>query len=439
MEPHDWLSIDRDLRATAQAWRSWRRSVRQGGGIGDDPFALMRRVATLSLFRTASDLPAIHPLREPLRRWIYRLTEQRVNRECWLRGEALLRVATHRLQYPQPAVLSLSEMRRRALSDGSRRGGWLDAYLDHARDLCAVTSRLWERRQEVATRMGLGSPDEIELPHPELAAAAEQWLVASAPLAEGHRRRSLAETVTSALGEDASEGWPGALLPRTVLDLLGGARWFDGVDLDPGPLPKRLGASSFLRALGRVGAAWVDACAPSNQPFVVAHDPYGLGRRTLGALWACLPLQPAFLRRQLRISAPRMADGLRVLRRVVLLESRAAALRVKLRAAALRGRGAFTEAYEIEVDRGFGVALSGSLAGSVWRLHVDDGQRLAGLWLAAGLGDALREEHDEDWFRNPRAAEQLRERVSLPPDPIADREQIASGQRSLARLLTAHA
>jgi hypothetical protein len=431
----EWLSVDREVRTAAGAWRRWRRSVREGHGLLDDPFTTTRAVATRTQFERVQELDPSHPLREPLRRWIYRLTEQRVNRSAWALTQALLRAVTHPVEQPERAELSLAELLQRALSDPPRRAAWFDAYLARTGPLVASTALLWERRQEVATRLGLPSPDAIELPHPDLVASASDFLQTSAPLGQEHRRRDLAEVVSLALGSDAGEGWPAVLAPRTLVDLLGAAPWLDGLDLEPGPLPCGYGAASFLRAFARVGAAWVDACAPEHQPFVVAHDPWGLRRRTVGALWALLPLGSEFVRRRLRVGAPRIRDTLRSVGRVVLLESRSAALRVQLRPAALRGRSAFAEAFEAEVERAFGVALPGPQAGAVWRLHLDDGQRLVGLWLAADLADSLREEHDEDWFRSPRAADQLRSWAALSPEPYVTTEQLARGRRALARRL----
>ena len=65
-------------------------------------------------------------------------------------------------------------------------------------------------------------------------------------------------------------------------------------------------------------------------------------------------------------------------------------------------------AFEELSQRCLGEPLPPRAAGSLFRLHADDGQRFAGLLLAAELADTLTRTHDDDWFRNPRAAEELR-------------------------------
>ena len=48
------------------------------------------------------------------------------------------------------------------------------------------------------------------------------------------------------------------------------------------------------------------------------------------------------------------------------------------------------------------------------RFHRDDEARLLGLCEAAQLGAWLRDRHDDDWFRNPRALIDLKHRFGQP-------------------------
>jgi hypothetical protein len=125
----------------------------------------------------------------------------------------------------------------------------------------------------------------------------------------------------------------------------------------------------------------------------------------------------------------------RALGRAALIDARLAALRVTLRAPALAGRHAMREAYEAGSHRAVGVALPRGAAGALVRLHPDDAQRFAGLLLAATQAASLRDVHDEDWYRNPRAVEELRDRARLSPEPRTDEELLDRGARELAATL----
>src|SRR6201999_3274296 len=65
--------------------------------------------------------------------------------------------------------------------------------------LADTVSTLWERRQEVAARLGLSGPDVIESPGP-VVAAASAWLDRTTDLLEGPTPLPLAQVGTGALG-----------------------------------------------------------------------------------------------------------------------------------------------------------------------------------------------------------------------------------------------
>ncbi|HVW25367.1 MAG TPA: hypothetical protein VHC69_08350 [Polyangiaceae bacterium] len=431
LESIDPLRLDREIARAAAAVRRWRRRLRSGGGLDDDPFVGARVVASRRAFGAVRELPDYDPLRAPLTAWIYRLTEQRVNAAALVGIAVAERHTEHVVNEPERAKLSLASMLERALSEPPRRAAWLTSFARSAAPLGEAVSILWERRQEIASRMGLAGPDLIESPGDSIVSQASKWLDRTADLLEGPSRMTLADLVDGALGERAREGWPRALSPWTILDWFRGSDLFRDVDIDPGELPRPFAPASYLRALGRVGAAWVDATAPSSQPFVIANDPYGLRRRTFGALFAALPWSAPFARRALGLSGARIAEHRRALGVTVLIASRAAALRVLLRAPALAGRRALREAFEENAARAFRVALSPALAGAVFRLHADDPQRFAGTLLAGGAHRQLVERHEEDWYRNPRAIEQLRDEARLSPERTAAEAALAAGADAL--------
>lgn len=402
----DTLKLDRELEHAAERWRSWRRRLRDGEGFDEDPFEPSRAALGRTAFLGVGELPEADPLKRPLARWVYRLAEQRINRAALVAVEAARRVPRV-IDAPEHARQPLRSMLKLALREAPRRAAWFSSYLDQAEPLAHATALLWQRRREVAERMGVAG--EWELPEAELTAAAEAWLAttddAAQELAPG---RSLAELVERALGGEANDGWPSRITARSLLELLAPTHFLDRVALDPGRLPEAIAASSVLRALARVGAAWKDALAPEQQPFVIAHDAFGLERRCSGALFGWLPLSVPFLKRSLGLGTARSLSHRRALGRVVLLESRAAALRLLLRRPALDGTHALAEAFEALTERIFGFGLPPAAAGALFRLHSDDAQRFAGLLFAAAQTRRLIQEHDEDWFFNPRAAEQLR-------------------------------
>jgi hypothetical protein len=337
---------------------------------------------------------------------------------------------------PERARRSLSDVLDRALAEPARREAWLSAFVRTTAPLGAATATLWERRREVASRLGLADPDALIAPGPDVPAAAERWLARTDSAFDDLARPTLAGLIDLALGTAAAEGWPSRLLPRTLLDLFRETELFRALDLEPGELPAAFGPASFLRALARVGAAWVDATAPRDQPFVVAHDPGGLARRRMGALLAMLPAASAFSRRALRVPAPRVPDHSRALSTALLVESRAAAFRVLLRPAAFAGARSFQAAFETGTERTFRVPVPPVAVGALWQLHGDDLQRFAGLLLAATQGTELRAAHDDDWYRNPRATEQLRDEAARPPDVTTTADALERGADALYAVLT---
>lgn len=459
MDDLDPFDLDRRLARAATRWRRWRRRLDQGLGLDEDPFEPDGTLAGRTTFHALGELPDVDPLKRPLQRWVYRLAEQRIDREALVAVEAARRYELHPVEAPEGGRYPLAALLARALSEPARRHAWLHAFIDRSHTLSGRVALLWERRAEIAHRMGLDSPDAIELCGERARARDERsearrdaresgggatdlayepaarWLASSADMASEHLRAEAADFVELALGRDAGDGWPARITPRALGGLLDAGGLLDSVRLDPGALPAVLGVSSFLRALRAVGIAWREALAPAHQPFVVAHDPYALESHATGALFALMPLSRPFLKRQLDLGTARAREHQRAVARVLLLESRAAAMRVLLRPAALAGHRAFAEAHEARVHEALGVELPGSAAGALWRLRVDDAQRFEGWLLAARRAQQLTEDHDEDWFRNPRAADQLRSEAELSPEPAATQESLDAGALALCAAL----
>ncbi len=432
LDPLDPLSIDRELRRSAREWRLWRQRLRRGAGIAEDPF-VFTKLAGLTAFQAVTEAPAEDPLREPLRRWIYRLAEQRINLRVLSIGAFERTARPYALDAPEKIELSLGQMLTRALADAPKRQPWIEVFGEHAGNASQAAAILWERRHEIARRMGLGSPDDIEAPNPNVAEVARRWLARSDDAArELLPRDGLVQLIDPALGIGAVEGWPARLDLRTLVGWFRETKLFQSLDLDTGPMPAAIGPASFVRGLARLGATFVDAAAPAHQPFVVAHDPYGLRRFEYGALLASLAADPAFTRRALGLDRRAAEHHRRAVLTMLLVASRSAALKVLLRAPALAGQHQWSEAFQEHVESTFGFAPRPETRGVLWRLDVDDGQRFAGLLLAAGASRRMVEAHDEDWFRNPRATEELRCLADSSPDVRATDEQLDEGVEALA-------
>jgi hypothetical protein len=124
-----------------------------------------------------------------------------------------------------------------------------------------------------------------------------------------------------------------------------------------------------------------------------------------------------------------------VLARAVLVGARGLALRVLLRAPALAGGRALEEAYPELVFHAFRAELPARAAAVLFRTRVSDPARFIGLLAAAERAARLKREHDEDWYRNPRAVTELREttRHAAPVSPSS--ESLELGSRELEALL----
>jgi hypothetical protein len=427
----DLVRLDRQLRTDASVWRRWRRRLPQGVTEVDDPFVRMPSV-TRQTFLAVRDRPEHDPLRAPISRWLQRLLDDKANRVVITRESAARALLLHPIDVPERASLSLSAMLERALSDGPRRRAWLACFLERGGQAAELARLHAERRAEVVHRLGQGSSLESTAPCENVEELARAWLGRTDDAFSDYRSSDFAELIELGLALEASGSAPARLSADVLAGLFRGTRLFDGLRLDLGQLPPALAPASFLRALARLGAAFADAAAPRDQPFSIAHDPFGLERFTRGALFASLPLSPPFAKRALGVSGGRARDHARALARSLLIETRARALRVVLRAPAFEGARSFGIAFEELTERSFGARLGPEHAGLLLRLAADDAQRFVGWLLAASKANALTEAHDEDWFRNPRASEQLRAEAALPPAVVASPEALEAGARALA-------
>lgn len=430
MEAVDPLAVDREVRKCAERWRTFRRTLQAGETPILDPFAASRWALGRTTLNQLAELKS-DPIAPSLLRWVYRLTEQRVNRDLLVEISGRLRRDEHAVEGPEAGRYTVSSMLHRGLVEGPQQRAWLKQTLAHAGATHEAVVHLWERRQELSGRLGFTSPDEVSAPSENLSERAERWITDTEELWQARPSLELSDLLGQAMGSASSLDWPARLSPRSLLGLFADTRLFEGLQLDPGRLPEGLSPTSYMRALARLGAAFVDATAPRDQPFCIAHDAFGLERRRHGALLALLFMNGEFLRRRLGGSKNGVLAARRSLATSLLVATRLAAFRVLLRQAALRGGKRLEETFDSELPRVCRVELPRPAAGVFIRLHEDDPQRFAGTLLGAHSTLLLTDNHDEDWFRNPRAIDQLRSEAQRPPEHHAGEVELDSGARVL--------
>jgi hypothetical protein len=477
---HSPIDLDRALARAAGQWAGWRSRLRQEPGpeedSDDDVLEQFRPLTGLSMFEELRQLPPHDPLREPLQRWVYRLAEQRINADTLTRLERERRRKREIPEAPGRASVSIARLLAGCLEDAPRRELWMQLFLEQAPRLSAITVELWQRRREIARRMGLATPAAMEsallpptvpavLPDAPPGAApsgaaspgtvsagtapASTPSTAPDPAAEIARRladalrerfselgqRSPAALIDVALGRDVRGNWPGRLSAQRLADYFRPGDLLRSLDLRLEPLPSALGAASFCRALSVLGAAWLEALAPRDQPFVVAHDPYGAKRHEAAALFALLPLNAQFLSRYLEVPRNALPDVQRRLAQLWLVDLGQAAFRLRLRSYALGSERSFREAFSELAHRDLQLSLPPALAGALFQLDIEDEQRLLGRLLAAQRERELIDVHDEDWFRNPRAIEQLRAEAHRPPAAQVEPARVESALREVTSRL----
>jgi hypothetical protein len=141
-------------------------------------------------------------------------------------------------------------------------------------------------------------------------------------------------------------------------------------------------------------------------------------------LFSALPLNPRFARLHLDVSPQVLPDMQRRLAQIWLLDLATLAFRVRLRGPALAGENEFREAFAELASADLMLSLPEAAAGALFTLGIEDETALVGRLLAVSRTEALIEAHDEDWFRNPRAIEQLRAEASLPPSTTVEPERV---------------
>ncbi|WP_438017554.1 hypothetical protein WMF18_43490 [Sorangium sp. So ce315] len=458
----DLLRLDRDVARAARAWRAalddlTRRgpaAAEQDGAAAaeararlENPLDPFRRVsarttyleltgktpslgAELGIASAASEAaPDPTGLAAPLADWVYALTLERVVWADRVRLATAWRAASILVDVPEPARMSPREALLGLLADPTDAGRQTFAeVLTRGAGAVADAARiLVERRQEAARRLDEARLAAVEIPcdPPDVApGAADALLRRTEPLLEPEATWHGA--LGRAVGRDAASGWPARLSARWIEELFRSTRLTEGLAIDLGPLPRPLGAASFARALARFGAAL--SSASTRGPFALARAPADLRRARRAALFGGLVADPVFCARALGLGRGRALDQARATARSLVRSLRLDAAAVSLVGCAgqgghvlLRDARARRDRFEEATARALGAPIPGALAGVVPALDPGAAVRLAGALLGARDRRDLIERFDEDWFRNPRAAEALRDEGGAPPSPASRR------------------
>lgn len=433
----DPISVSRELSRAADAATDWQQQQGSEAEPSIDPFAMYRPALGRTRFMELTELPHDDPMRDPLLRWTHFLTEQRIN-AAWSLRVAEVR---HRAR-PLPTSVgggkcSLADMLTNALCQPPRRAAWWSVLAAEASELSETEVGLWQRRQLIATELGLEGPDDLQSP----CADTERWawwvIEQCDELLAEYRATDVALWLERVLGQDLRSAFPARLNEAALYDWLREARLLDDVPFGRFVLPRRLGPSSYLRALDEFGRELRRACASTRQPFVIAHDPLRREDAVYGACFAWLLLNPDFLQRRLGLSAGVMRDQRRLLAVSVGFEWALRAAKVVLRAAALRSPKQASELFTELGHRVLGFELAPSLLHVAPRLRCDDPQRFAAVAGGLSMSTRLTEAHDLDWYRNPRAAEQIRAEAQL--SPLARIEPAMLEQQCIETLATLRA
>jgi hypothetical protein len=414
----DLRALDRDVARGVALLGEWRRALTKdpAGRADEEPLEPVRRVCGQSTWAALGGLHVStvdQPLCDALRQWVYYLLQARVGRiddVAWERAAA------------ETVEVDLGEVRSRAGWRGAWRGAvaaptaaavrpWLAAGAELGPRLALVNSRRAARRVEVASRLGLAHPAAplVGVPYAVLRETASQVLACTDELARAVLRDALrddgglAAVIVAVVARDAGEGWPSRLGAAWLRDLLRPA--FAGGPLVLPALPPARGASSFARALAALGFAVRAARSSTAVPFALAHEPAFFAAHRLGFAVGALATDPVFYRRGLGLGARVAAAQSRALARTALFEARLDAMRILLGDdAAPAPRDLFEEL----TARSFGRSLDARLCGAWPAAREDEPARWLGLLDSVRLRGALRDRFDVDWFRNPRAWEDLR-------------------------------
>lgn len=460
--------LDREVARAVAAWRSAAAALRRGGPEeGWNALEGARRVSSRSTFLEltgrapgigadfgiAPSSPAAAPdaLALAMADWVRALTLERVLfadrvriAAAWRAPSVVIEGLGERAAGAGRATPLEARAALLAEAGDEPRRAWAEALARGAGAVADAARILVERREEATRRLGAEGDPPLEIPvDPPDAALRVAGALLERTSSMLERAPSWDAAIGRAIARDAAAGWPARLGPRWLQELFAPTGLTEGLAIDLGPLPRALGASSFARALARFGDALANASAPAAAPFSLAHPPVDLRRARRAALFGGLVADPVFCARALGLGRGAAVDQARATARALVVSLRLDAARLRLEAGPgghvlLMSARARADRFEEETALALGAPIPGALAGVLPDLDGGAAARLAGALLAARDRRALVERFDEDWFRNPQAAEAIRgEDCVLPASPRVAAAELDAGLEELGRALDA--
>jgi hypothetical protein len=443
----DLFTLSRDVARAVGALSRWRSELEADSQVdghraeGEDPFDGLRHVAARSTVQALAELSPSGvdvPLRHALMRWVSALVQERIALEDDAARARAMSAPSGRFEGEPPRRVTWRQAWRGLV--GARTAAevhlWLAAAADCATPLAVANRARAARRVEVARRLGHKDPWEplIDVPRGTLRASAQRLLDATEDVSRAVWKEALGGAdspgarLCLAVGRDAGEGWPARLTAAWFDEAFGGGP--RGLPIEMGALPHPTGAASFARALAVFGFAARLAAAPSSLPFALARDPAFVGAHRLALVFGSLPTDVVFHRKALGLGRRTAVAQSRVLVRTALLDARLSAARILL------GDEVAFSPKELFAELGmrlFGKPLDPRLAAAWPAARDDEPARWVALLEARPLRDALREQFDSDWFRNPHAWSHLRGEGSVAAREPVSPDGLESAAGALAR------
>ncbi len=438
MAYEDPLTWDHQVRILSEFEEHYELSLRLDPDAADaaGPFIGVPAITDRATFADVRALPPELPLRSPLERWMFRLTDARVNASLNRRMAQYWRSEPVKLDTLKETTVTRAALTFRVLCDKPARVVWWSALETALADAPVSASDLWQRRDELAKRAGFASVFDAVDPVEGMLALVEQWQLQTDELASNVLPREPFGLLEAALCTEATQGWPAHINAPTMARLLSEPTWLRMARVKEPRWPALMSPASFTRALFHLGESLARAWAPESYPFVLSLDPWKLERYRLGALVSSLALNESWHRRVLGLSREQARAHVRAISRSALLATRGLCLKLGLRSAAVESTNSLRKAFADLTYRLFRTELPAPMAGFVPRIGRSDAQRLLGLWL--GLADhcLLTQAFDDDWYRNPKAIEFLRGQALERPGAQVSREQLPEVQMTSLRWLS---
>jgi hypothetical protein len=437
----DLHALDRDVAWGVALLAEWRSALaKDAPSVADEaPLEPVRRVAGQSMWLALERLEtsqADQPLRDALRQWAYLLLQARLDgpaAAAWAKAAA--RTASVDLVETRK-LASWAEAWRGAVGAPSAAAArpWLEGAASLAPELASIDARRAARRVEAARRLGLAHPwaPLVSVAPAVLRETATSFLDATDDLWSAVARDTLREgagvaaVIVAATAREAGEGWPARLSAASLRDIL--PRAFDESPVVLPPLPPALGAASFARAMQGLGFELRAARRSTKVPFALAREPAFVAAHRQGFVVGSLAADVEFQTRALGLGKRASASQARVLARTALFEARLSAVRLLVGDDAAFAPRDLVDELAVRL---FGRSLDARLVGAWPRARDDEPARWLALLQTPAARESLRERFDADWFRNPRAWQEMRG-ATLAREP-ADEAAARKGGEDMAR------